>query len=299
MSQFSIIVKRELTTDLKSKSFWIATIVLPVLLVAFGMFAGFMMADSDMTRKLANPAAPEADDMSGMQVLGMLVGIFLSIFLMIYGSQIFAKVKTEKCNRIVEILATCVDGRTMMLAKVVAVGLVGLIQLIVWGLLIAVFATGIIMVFDVDFPWNYLTDSRLYMAAAWSVVFFCGGYLFYGSLFAAAGALTDKDNENQAYMTILTFILLASFYIGEFAVNHADSGFVIFCSFFPFTSPTVASVNAIASTTPLWQSILSAVTLWIFAFISLSLSGKIYTSSILMKGKQLTPKDIILFLKAK
>lgn len=299
MSQIGIIIKRELSADLKTKSFWLATILLPILFVGFSFFIGFMMKDSDMTRQMANPVAPEPDEVSPLQAIGMIVGVFLSIFLMIYGSQIYNKVKTEKCNRIVEILATCVEGRTMMLAKVISVGIVGLIQVLSWIALCLVIAFGFVIVFNVDIPWHHLLDSRVIMGIIWGIVFFLGGYLFYGSLYAAAGALTDKDNENQAYMTILTFILLFSFYVGEFAVTHSDNAFVVFCSFFPFTSATIASVNAIAGTVPLWQSIASAVVLWIFAILTLSLSGKIYTSSLLLKGKKLGPKDLLTFLRTK
>ena len=146
---------------------------------------------------------------------------------------------------------------------------------------------------------EYLTDSRIYIGLLWSILFFLGGYVFYGSLYAACGAMSDKDNENQTYMTVITFLLLGSFYIGEYAVMNAGSPLVIFCSFFPFTSPTIAAVNSIAGTIPVWQSIISLVVLYAFAAISVSLSGKIYTSSLLLKGKRFTPKDILLFLKSK
>lgn len=299
MSPLSIIVKREYLLEVNRKAFWITTILVPLLFIVFSGFLGVMMADSEMTQKMANPAAPEPDDMSPMEIAGMFCGIFLSLFLMVYGAQIYSKVKMEKCNRIVEILATCVEGRTMMLAKIISVGLVGLTQLLLWFLLGGAFVLGLVIVFDVNIPYHYLADPRVYMILVWSVLFFIGGYVFYGSLYAATGAMTDKDNENQTYMSILTFVLLGSFYIGEFAVNHSSNAFVTFCSFFPFTSPTIASVNAISGGVPLWQSILSLVTLYIFAWLSLSLSGKIYTSSLLLKGKKFTPKDILTFLRSK
>lgn len=299
MNPLYLIIKREYLLEVQRKAFWLTTILVPLVFVAFSAFMGVMMADSELTQKIANPAAPEPDEMSPLMIAGMMCGIFLTMFLMIYGSQIYAKVKSEKCNRIVEILATCVEGRTMMLAKIISVGLVGLTQLLIWFLLGLVFVIGIIIVFDVNLPVRYLSDQRLYMIIVWSVLFFAGGYVFYGSLFAATGAMTDKDNENQVYMSILTFILLGSFYIGEFAVNHSSSAFVVFCSYFPFTSPTIGSINAITGAVGLWQSILSLVVLYVFAWISLALSGKIYTSSLLLKGKKFTLGDIMTFLKSK
>lgn len=297
MSQLGLIIKNEYLTDVKSKSFWIGTIIVPILFIAFSVFIGFMMADSEATQKMANPAAPDPDDLSGSQVLGMLTGIFLAMFLMVYGAQIFNKVKKEKCNRIMEVLATCVTGRTMMLGKIISVGLLGFTQLIIWIVLILLGCSAIVTVFNPDIPWGELSDPRILTAFIWSLLFFIGGYVFYGAIYAACGAMTDKDNENQGYMTLITFMLLGSFYIGEFAVTHPSNAFVIFCSYFPFTSPTIATVNAAAGSAPLWQSIVSLLVLYGFAALSVIFAGKIYTSSLLLKGKKFSPKDLLLFLK--
>lgn len=299
MSQLGLIIKNEYLTDIKSKSFWIGTILVPMLFIAFSVFIGVMMEDSDTMQKMANPTAPDADDLSGTQVLGMLTGIFLAMFLMIYGAQIYNKVRKEKCNRIMEVLATCVTGRTMMLGKIISVGLIGFTQLIIWIGLILLGLFAIVTVFDPDIPWNELNDPRVYNALIWSILFFIGGYVFYGAIYAACGAMTDKDNENQGYMTLITFLLLASFYIGEFAVTHSSNGFVIFCTYFPFTAPTIATVNAVAGNVAVWQSLLSLLILYGFAALSVSFAGKIYTSSLLMKGKKFTPKDLLLFMKMK
>ena len=137
------------------------------------------------------------------------------------------------------------------------------------------------------------------MAIVWSVLYFLGGYIFFGSLFAAVGAMTDKNNENQEYVAVLTFILLISFYIGEYAIDHGSASFVRVLSYIPFTSPTIGAVNAITQTSPLWESVISVIILYISAWISMSMAGKIYTSSILLKGKKFSPKDIITFLRSK
>lgn len=301
MNQLGIIIKNEYLTDVKSKSFWIGTFILPILMIAFGVFIGFMAEESDIMKETANPAlsSSDMDNMTGMQILGLFSGIMLSLFLMIYGSQIYNKVKKEKCNRIVEVLATCVSGRTMMFAKIISVALVGFTQLILWALLICSGAIAIIFIFNVDIPWNELPTMKLIVAFFWMICFFIGGYVFYGSIYAACGAITDKDNENQSYMTVITFLLLGSFYIGEFAASHPSNAFVTFCSFFPFTSPIIGAVNAIANTVPWYQSVLSLLSLAGFAALSVIFSGKLYTSSILLKGKNFTPKDIVTFLRMK
>lgn len=300
MNKLSLIISQEYKTDVTSKSFWISTILVPVLLIGFGVFIGFLAADSDSFNTMADATTGMDDkDLSGTQVIGMMCGILLTFFVMTYGAIIFNKVKVEKCNRIIEVLATCVTGRTMMLAKIISVGLIGLTQMCVWGILVVGGLVAVIFLFGVDIPWQDVLSWRVLGIFLWCVGFFLGGYVFYGSLFAACGATTDRNNENQEYMTILTFILLGSFYIGIFAVDHPTSVLAMSCSLIPFTSTTCGVVGAVSGQNPLWFSLLSLAVLWGCSAITLSLAGKIYTSSLLLMGKKLTPKDIITFLKAK
>lgn len=300
MSQLALIIRNEYLTDIRSKSFWISTIVVPLLMVAFGGFAGYMMSQSETAMGMQESIiGSSSEEMTPLKAIGLMMGMCLTIFIMMYGSQIFQKVKAEKTNRIVEILATCVPGRTMMLAKIIAVGLVGMTQLLLWGLIIFAIVSGLLVVFSVDIPWDEVLTYDYIMAIVWSVLYFLGGYIFFGSLFAAVGAMTDKNNENQEYVAVLTFILLISFYIGEYAIDHGSASFVRVLSYIPFTSPTIGAVNAITQTSPLWESVISVIILYISAWISMSMAGKIYTSSILLKGKKFSPKDIITFLRSK
>ncbi len=299
MSQIGLIIRNEYHTDITSKSFWISTFLVPLIMVAFGAFGGYMMANSDSAMSIQNELSPDPEELTPLKAVGMMMGLMLTLFLMTYGAQIFQKVKAEKTNRIVEILATCVPGRTMMLAKIIAVGLVGMTQILLWAAIILIFVAGILIVFHIDIPWHEIMRYDYIMAIVWSILYFVGGYIFFGSLFAAVGAMTDKNNENQEYMTVLTFLLLICFYVGMYAVDNGGTLFVRILSYIPFTSPIVGAVNAITQTAPLAESILSVVILYLCAWGAMAFSGKLYTVSILLKGKKFSPKDIITFIRAK
>ncbi|MDE6329352.1 MAG: ABC transporter permease [Muribaculaceae bacterium] len=300
MSQLGLIIKNEYKTDISAKSFWIGTFLVPLLMVGFGAFAGYMAANSDSMMAVASTMSSSDDsEFTPLKAIGLMMGMFLTLFIMMYGSMIFQKVRVEKTNRIVEILATCVPGRTMMLAKIISVGLVGLTQILLWALLIVAMAIGLLAILSTSIPWDEILRPEFGMAILWSALYFIGGYIFFGSLYASVGAMTDKNNENQEYMAVLTFVLLISFYVGQYAVDHGSGLFVRVLSYIPFTSPIIGAVNAITQTSPLWESILSIVILFVCAWIAMVFSGKIYTSSILLKGKKLSPKDIVTFLKSK
>lgn len=298
MEQLKIIVSTEYLTDIKSKSFWISTFIVPIIVIVISAVFGILMAESDTFMNTVNdlPTQPDAENMTTAKAVGMIAGACLTFFLMIYGAMIFNKVKTEKCNRIMEIICTSVSGKTLMLGKILSVGLVGLTQLAIWAILIFAGLTFIFLFFGLHFPWEYLTTGKTYLAAVWTILYFVGGYVLFGSLYAACGAITDKDNENQAYMTVITFILLGAFYLGQYAVDNGGSALSIVCSYIPFTSPTVGTVNAIAGNAPIWQIVTSLAALYICDFFCVLIAGKLYRSSMLLKGKQFSPKDIVTFL---
>lgn len=297
-SILSLLVATEYRNDIKSKSFWLGTFLLPIIAVAFGFIIGYLMDSSDAMKEMNKTTSP-GDDLTAEQVFGMMSGVMLVIFIMIYGAQIFNKVKTEKTNRISEVLVGSVPGHTLMISKVISVGLIGLTQLIVWGALIAgIFAT--VCVFA---PVNlHITDLlNLHTLAMMlvAIAYFFGGFLFYGSLFAASGALTDRNNENQTYMTIITFVLMLSMYIGMYSTDNGTSFLTQVCFYLPFTSPAVGGVLGVSGALPWWQTLLSLLVLYGSSLFTVSIAGKIYTSALLLKGKKFSPRDIMVFLRSR
>ncbi len=305
MNKLKLIVINEYKTAVTKKSFWVLTFVFPLGMIAFGMIMGFLMADSDSYTSLVNSVnentglTPEEDGMTAAKAIAMMVGLFLTLAIMICGSQVMQMVRQEKTNRIMEFLATCVTGRTMLTAKIISVALICLTQVALWGACILLFGIGMLFVFDVSVPWHYLLHPLVWETLLWSVLYFVGGYLMFCSLFAACGALTDSNNENQQYLSILMMVVLASMYIGMYAVDHPTSVLAQVCAYFPLTSPTVGAVNAITGEVPLWSTILSLIVLYASAYIAIIIGGKIYASSMLLKGSSLTPKAIMAFIKSK
>lgn len=300
MSKLGLIIKNEYKTDVMAKSFWISTFVIPVLFIGFGAVMGFLAANSETTNSINESIMPVGDkEPSIREAFAVLAGTFSYMFVIMYGAMIFQKVKTEKVNRIVEIIATCVPGRTMITAKIISVALVGLTQIMLWCALIGIAVFGLLMVFPIDISWKEILTPDTAVAAALCVLYFIGGYIFFGSLYAAMGAMTDKNNENQEYMAVLTFVLFISLYLGLYAADNSNAALTQALAYFPFTSPTVGSMAAIGKPLPWWQTLISLIILALSSIGAMALAGKIYTSALLLKGKRFTPRDIITFLKAR
>lgn len=297
-STLSLLVSTEYRNDIKSKSFWIGTFLLPIVGVAFGFIVGYLMDSSDAMKEMNTATAPKGD-ISAEQAIGMMTGVMLVIFIMVYGAQIFNKVKTEKTNRICEVLVSSIPGRTLMISKVISVALVGITQILVWAALLIGILAVIYFFVPLSFELTDVLSPRNFLLLIVAILYFIGGFMFYGSLFAACGAITDRNNENQSYMTVVTMVLMMSMYVGMFATDNSGSALARICFYLPFTSPSVGGVLGISGEASWWQTALSLITLFGSAIFMTSLAGKIYTSALLLKGKKFSPRDIIVFLRSK
>lgn len=139
MKKLKLIILNEYKTAVGNKSFWIMTFIFPVIMVAFGLILGFLMADSSSTMSFfdsindSTGLTPDEDNMTPAKAVAMMVGMILTMAMLICGSQIMQLVRQEKTNRIMEFLATCVTGRTMLTAKIISVALVTFTQVLLWG----------------------------------------------------------------------------------------------------------------------------------------------------------------------
>ncbi len=204
-----------------------------------------------------------------------------------------------------------------MMGKIIGIGLVGLTQLFLWGILTMVGFTVIGLFFGAG------ADAAVAMqqggAAAtgemgeWMaklqsfnfseilfffVVYFFGGYLLYASLFAAIGSVIDHPEDAQQFMTPVILILVFALYAGIYSIENPDGPLAFWCSMIPFTSPVVMMMR-IPYEIPLWQTLLSVFLLFASAVGLTWFSAKIYRIGILMYGKKPNLKEIIRWISFK
>lgn len=120
--------------------------------------------------------------------------------------------------------------------------------------------------------------------------FFLGGYLLYGSLFAAVGSAVDSVQDAQQFQFPVTLPLLVG-YLSLFIIvlPNPNSTASFWLSIIPLTSP-VAMVGRIASGVPNWELALS-MALLIGGFLATTwIAGRIYRVGILMTGTKVNYK---------
>ena len=233
-------------------------------------------------------------------ILGMIFTFLIYMFIFAYGGMVMQGVLEEKTNRIVEIMVSSVKPFDLMMGKLVGIGLVGLTQFALWGMLIlgfSIFGTTVLAGSGAfSFIFSMLSFGNVLELCLYFVLFFIGGYLIYASLFAAIGAMVNSQEDTQQYMMPITLLILFAFYAGFYSAQNPDGALAFWTSLIPFTSPIVM-MTRLPYGVPWWELLLSIVLLALSVILVIALAAKIYRVGILMYGKKPSYSEIIKWLK--
>ena len=239
--------------------------------------------------------------------IGFLFSALLFLVLAVYGGMILRSVVEEKSNRVVEVLVAAVRPEELLLGKVIGMGAVALTQLVAWTVL----STGAFTVFQFVFdsgalgasipgqgevPTDLLTamaeneltaillDINWALMAISTIGYFIGGYLLYGSIYAAVGGSVQSEQEGQGMVMAVLMPLMFAYIIGSGAMANPEMGALTWLSWFPLTSPVIMLVR-VAVGVAWWEVVLSWVLLMLSARLVLALAGRAYRYGVLHTGK--------------
>lgn len=249
-------------------------------------------------------------------IIGMLFTILIYMFILMYGNMVMQAVLEEKKSRIVEVMVSSVKPVNLLIGKVVGIGLVGITQLVIWGILMGVFFSALSFFiaspgqmdmaampaemgnFDMEGIMNRVMSVNWPEIGFYFILFFIGGYILYASIFAMFASAVDSEEDTGQFMTPVTLIIVFAFLAGFYSVNNPDGPLAFWASLIPFSSPIVMMVR-IPFGIPLWEKLLSVVLLYgTFILISI-LAAKIYRVGILMYGKKPSIKEMIKWVRYK
>ena len=252
--------------------------------------------------------------------LGFMLSFITYMFVLLYGAMIMNSVIEEKTNRIVEVVVSSCRPFQLMLGKIIGVGLVGLTQMAIWIVMLAVVGTvaggalgltgagagamspdAMAAASGAD---TGMMESIMRQAMSINyvpiilnfVLYFIGGYLLYSSLFAGLGSAVDQPSDSSQSTTPVILIMLIAFYAGMACMENPSGPMAIWCSIIPFTSPVVMMIR-LPFGVPTWQLILSLVLLFGTALAITWLAARIYRRGILHYGKKASFADLFKWMK--
>jgi ABC-2 type transport system permease protein len=213
------------------------------------------------------------------------VTMLFYIIILSTASLLLSSVTKEKENRVIETLMVSVTPRQMLTGKIIGLGVVGLLQMIVWvgagqALLAASGRT-----FDLPAVFQLPVSFMI-----WGVIFFLLGYAVYASLMAGLGALVPNLREaSQATIYIILPLIIPMFLINVL-IEEPHGMVAVILSLFPLTAPVVMMTRLSAGGVPWWQPILAAALVASTAVLIVRSVAGMFRAQALLSGQAFSAK---------
>ena len=187
----------------------------------------------------------------------------------------------ERESRLIEVLLSSVSVRQLLIAKVLALGAAGLLQVIVWlisaPLLLSLASSSFGgFLSDIQIPANFLVLG---------VVYFVLGYLLFAVLSVTLGGISSSTTDAQNLAMFYVMMLFVPLWLGGLLVSFPNNPIWVVLSIFPITAPVQTMLRMGVSDIPAWQIVTSIGVLGLSVIVGLFLSMKIFRMFMLMYGK--------------
>lgn len=239
------------------------------------------------------------DDENNNFGVAMAASFILFFAVYFYGNFVAVSVSSEKTSRVMETLVTSTTPRNIIIGKTIAMGLVGLGQMLL--LVLTAFASYKLFIpADLDFISSMIGNINFSVTSiAICVIYFILGYTVYAFLNAVTGATVSKVEDLNSAQTPVALIALFSFYLAYFTSTVPDSSASKFASIFPFSSAFSMPGRILAGGATYYEIGISIALLIVTAILLAFISIKAYSGAVLHYGKRLNLKDLFKLSKEK
>ena len=200
----------------------------------------------------------------------------LSIF--ITSGYLLQSVTEEKENRVVEILLSSIPALPLMAGKVLGLGAAGLTQVAIW----VITALVALPLLNNQFS---LAISISVVTLILAMVFFVLGYMSYGAIYAAVGALSPGAREAQQYASVFGVIAVIPIIFLPVFLSDPSGPVVLLLCILPLTAPAAMLAVLASSPTVPWLLVgVSFTAQVVFVVLAVVATGRIFRATLLLYG---------------
>ena len=217
----------------------------------------------------------------------LYVAAFFGLVILLAARMVTVVVE-EKENRISEMILTTVTAGTLIRGKVIAMLLVGLVQVgvfLVPGLLslavVLPLVAGRVGSFALD-PWRMVAGALLLV----------GGVLLASALFVAVGASVPTIKDASTLQSAALFAVIIPLYAAFFVMTTPSSPIAAFFTYFPTFTPVTAMVRNAVGSLSVVETIACIVEVFVVAGVLLWFAEYLFRHSVAQYGSKVSLKQI-------
>jgi ABC-2 type transport system permease protein len=201
-------------------------------------------------------------------LMGFALAFLFYVAALGFGFTLAGSVVEEKSNRIVEIIATKIPVRQLLIGKIAGNTLLAIGQT---ALILAIGLVGISFTQYAEFV------PALSEGIGWFAAFFVVGFCFIACWWAVAGALASRAEDLQTTATPLSMLMLTVF----FASFLLDGSALVVASFIPPFSCVLMPIRLLAGEAAVWEPFLAIAVLVAAMGATVVLAERLYRRALL------------------
>jgi ABC-2 type transport system permease protein len=258
---------------------------------------GIVAADADtMLQPVEIVAArlPRHQDHESAEVSVTVLFFLMYMVIMLYGMNVARSIIEEKTSRIFEVMLATIRPPEMMAGKIIGVGSVGLTQVAIWlaaGLLLA--RSSMVT----HLAGHSLQITLTAPQVAYFFVYFILGYVFYSSIAAALGAMTNSEQELQQLNMFLVLPLAFCFVMLKDVLEAPDGTLSRILALIPPFTPLLMYLRVCLGHPSPVEVIASIVLTSASIYAIIWVTSRIYRIGVLMYGKRPNIIEILRWLR--
>lgn len=245
--------------------------------------AGTSMATLEAGSRLSVRAVSDGGGGEAQAVNRIAGAVFAMLFYIasvMFGMAIASSVVEEKQSRIVEILATAIPLRQLLVGKVLGNAALAMGQLVLF--------VGVALV-GVSFTDSGAMLPGLLGPSAWFLVFFAVGFVALACVWAVCGSLASRTEDLQATTMPMTMLLVGLLLLGLMGSGTTQ----VIASYVPIASVVTMPARLLAGTAAWWEPVLSLALTLAAAAALIAIAGRIYRRSLLQTGGRLSLRQAL------
>jgi ABC-2 type transport system permease protein len=220
-------------------------------------------------------------------IVPVLTGILYFILVMSSSGYLLQSLVEEKQNRTMEMMITSMTPNQLMIGKIIGNLGVGLTQILVWVLIIA------IGLFFFQGRLSFLSEMRLSPGAiAISMALLVLAYIVAAGLFAIIGASMSTMEEAQSVTGLMVLPMMLPMYFFQSFFTNPNGVIPKIFSYFPLSAPMSLSLRMAFTRVPTWEIVLVFVILIVSIVLVFWLSGRAFRRGLLEYNKRIKLRDL-------
>ncbi len=224
----------------------------------------------------------------------VLPGIFLVLFYFLiafFGNQMLTSSTEEKENRVIEMLLTTIEPRTLIIGKILSLIFLALIQGIV--IMVPVIIGYLLFHDKLQMPMIDLSSLPVdWGRIVIGFMIFTASFLLFTGLLFAIGAAVPTAKEAGGFFGMVMMLIFGPLYAASLFVSSPESPFVQAMSFFPFTAPIPLMLRNAIGNLSYSHAIIAIIILFATSALVMYVAVRIFRFGALEYSRRLSLKEI-------